>query len=102
MYPYPEFTDEQAVAFQQWKASNPRFNLVPSAQIDMWVLMYEAFQVGWESGIKEAMKKTVIKATQSPNNPTRWSLDLECGHEMWVTAVKPPKKAECHSCEPKS
>lgn len=32
----------------------------------------------------------VRRVTQSPLNPLRWALDLECGHELWVTQKKRP------------
>lgn len=39
----------------------------------------------------------VERAVQSPMNPLRWCLELECGHECWVTQKKRPtvRKAEC-------
>lgn len=40
------------------------------------------------------MKRTVIKA-RNPMNPLRWNCELDCGHEVWVTAKRAPKKATC-------
>lgn len=46
-------------------------------------------------------KKAVKSAKVSPLNPLRWSLDLECGHEVWVTAKRKPtaKTADCGPCK---
>jgi hypothetical protein len=35
--------------------------------------------------------ETVVRVTQSPLNPRRWSCDLECGHVVWVTAERRPR-----------
>lgn len=45
----------------------------------------------------------VLRATRSPMNASRWCLDLECGHEVWVTSkAKPQKKFEyCYTCNPR-
>lgn len=42
----------------------------------------------------------VVKVTQSPINAQRWALDLECGHEAWVTRLGRPtaKYANCEKC----
>lgn len=42
----------------------------------------------------------VKRITQSVLNPVRWCLDLECGHETWVTANRRPtrKTAKCERC----
>src|SRR5882672_1893650 len=44
--------------------------------------------------------RTVLKITQSPLNPRRWSLDLNCGHDIWVTARRKPTRqfAPCPKC----
>lgn len=44
--------------------------------------------------------RAVVRITQSPLNAKRWSLDLNCGHEVWVTARRRPtrKFAPCESC----
>lgn len=49
------------------------------------------------------MKVAVIRVDQSPVNPKRWCLQLECGHEVWVSASKKPttKVADCESCRRK-
>lgn len=43
----------------------------------------------------------VLRVTQSPLNKQQWSLDLECGHEQWITsATKPNKKTmHCRTCD---
>lgn len=43
---------------------------------------------------------TVQRVTQSPMNPLRWSLTLNCGHEVWVTAKRKPQrmKVACERC----
>ena len=42
----------------------------------------------------------VVRVTQSPMNAQRWLLDLECGHEVWVTRRGRPtaKYANCEKC----
>lgn len=46
------------------------------------------------------MQKAVTRVTQSPMNPKQWALDLECGHEVWVTATHRPnkKRHDCPKC----
>lgn len=44
------------------------------------------------------MKRKILKATQSPLNPTRWSLDLECGHELWETLTRRPRLGAWRTC----
>ncbi len=34
----------------------------------------------------------VLRVTQSPMNPKQWCLDLNCGHEVWVTAKSRPSR----------
>lgn len=48
----------------------------------------------------DAEKKTVFKIRQSPLNALRWSVDLECGHELWVTSARKPKakRMQCPQC----
>ena len=48
--------------------------------------------------------RTVVRATRSPLNAGRWSLDLNCGHEVWVTARRKPTRrfAPCERCGEKS
>ena len=33
----------------------------------------------------------VLRSTKSPMNGTRWCLDLDCGHEQWITSRRRPK-----------
>jgi hypothetical protein len=44
--------------------------------------------------------KQVTRVTQSPLNKLRWCLDLECGHDEWVTSKRRPttKKYKCSRC----
>lgn len=46
------------------------------------------------------MKRRVVRVKQSPLNVQRWNLDLECGHEVWVTSKSRParKQATCPEC----
>lgn len=53
------------------------------------------------------MSKVIVKChsrvervTQSPMNPLRWSLDLACGHEAWITSKSRPKRKHqvCERC----
>ena len=44
------------------------------------------------------VEKRVTSATQSPMNALRWSCELECGHEAWVTRTRKPKRAACGIC----
>lgn len=40
-------------------------------------------------------RRGVVRVTRSPMNPLRWCLQLECGHDIWVTAkTKPARKFE--------
>lgn len=45
----------------------------------------------------EGKRVSVTDATQSPLNPKRWCLELDCGHDIWVTSEKKPtrKTATC-------
>lgn len=40
----------------------------------------------------------ILRVTQSPMNPKVWCVDLQCGHDVWVTGRKPRKTAKIH-CE---
>ena len=48
----------------------------------------------------EMIAKKFSRVTRSPLNPVRWALDLECGHEVWVTSQRKParKIAPCEAC----
>jgi hypothetical protein len=48
--------------------------------------------------------KRVTRIDQSPMNKLRWCMQLECGHEVWVTASRKPKfKTErCERCRVQS
>ena len=47
-----------------------------------------------ESNIKK-MEKRVLRTDRSPMNAKRWCCELECGHEVWVTRDRAPKKTFC-------
>ena len=36
--------------------------------------------------------RKVVRVDRSPMNPMRWSLTLECGHEVWVTQKTRPTR----------
>ena len=42
----------------------------------------------------------VIRADRSPMNRKQWCLELDCGHEVWITATREPRKLthECPRC----
>jgi hypothetical protein len=41
----------------------------------------------------------IVKATQSPMNARRWLVELECGHETWITShVRPRRQVSCDEC----
>lgn len=46
------------------------------------------------------MKVKVVRVTQSPLNSRRWSLELSCGHETWITSDSRPKRRtyDCGAC----
>jgi hypothetical protein len=46
------------------------------------------------------MTRAVTRIDQSPMNRERWCLELECGHEVWVSAIRKPKAktARCERC----
>lgn len=54
--------------------------------------------------LKEQLAKVkpskVVAVRQSPMSATRWSLDLDCGHDVWVGGkTKPTRKTfRCHQC----
>lgn len=50
-----------------------------------------------------ATRSRVLSVKQSPLNEQRWCLNLECGHEVWITAKRRPtrKLATCELCERK-
>jgi len=45
-------------------------------------------------------KARIERVTQSPMNPVRWLLDLDCGHSVWVTAKRRPtrQQIDCGDC----
>jgi len=47
-----------------------------------------------------SVKRNVLQVKQSPLNPLRWMLVLECGHDTWVTAKRRPqrKTSHCAAC----
>lgn len=44
--------------------------------------------------------RAVTAVRQSPMNAQRWCCDLDCGHEVWITAKRRPisKKLACEKC----
>ena len=50
-----------------------------------------------------AQRRLILRITQSPMNPSRWALDLECGHEAWMTAKSRPTRKfySCLECSPR-
>ena len=50
------------------------------------------------------MKSRVESVKQSPLNERRWCLQLDCGHDTWVTAKRRPtaKTARCPKCDAKA
>ena len=36
-------------------------------------------------------KRRVVRVLRSPMNPHRWCLELECCHDVWVTAKSSPR-----------
>ena len=46
------------------------------------------------------MNIKVISATRSPLNSQKWLLELECGHDKWVSCKsKPTRKTQyCADC----
>ena len=43
--------------------------------------------------------RIVFSVKQSPLNPLRWCLSLECGHDVWVTSKRKPAR-KTSACEP--
>ena len=43
-----------------------------------------------------SVKRNVLQVKQSPLNPSRWMLVLECGHDTWVTAKRRPQRKTSH------
>lgn len=48
--------------------------------------------------MEPVVMRRVVAATQSPVNEGRWLVEMECGHEKWVTAKKRPRSVECGPC----
>lgn len=46
------------------------------------------------------MRKAVVRTDQSPLNALRWCIELECGHEVWVTQQRRPtiRSMVCPAC----
>lgn len=42
-------------------------------------------------------KSRVESVKQSPMNPRRWCLQLDCGHDEWITAQRRPQRMQ-HRC----
>ncbi len=48
---------------------------------------------------KALVWRTVVRSDQSPMNKRRWLLELDCGHEVWVTTSRQPHRHQ-HPCDP--
>lgn len=50
---------------------------------------------------ESSMKRQVVRVDQSPMNPVRWCLGLDCGHEEYVTAKRRPVRSShpCGACK---
>lgn len=48
-----------------------------------------------------AEKNRVVSVKQSPLNPLRWCLQLDCGHDVWITSKKKPLRVAnpCERCK---
>ena len=46
-------------------------------------------------------RQQVTRVVQSPMNPLRWALELDCGHDEWVTQKSRPTRntAKCSTCQ---
>jgi hypothetical protein len=44
--------------------------------------------------------RMVVAVRQSPLNPAQWCCDLDCGHDVWVSAKRRPMKKiiACDRC----
>ena len=41
----------------------------------------------------------VVGSTQSPLNPRKWIVDLSCGHAVWITSARKPRRnVQCVEC----
>ena len=49
------------------------------------------------------LKSRIESVKQSPLNAHRWCLQLDCGHDVWVTAKQRPRgrTAQCPQCDAK-
>ena len=49
----------------------------------------------------KSKKRKVVSITQSPMNNKRWCLELECGHDVWITSKSHPKRntEKCTTCD---
>lgn len=47
------------------------------------------------------VKRLVRRVDRSPLNAMRWCMELECGHEEWVTSKRRPtaRTMRCRPCE---
>lgn len=45
------------------------------------------------------MRRRIIRVTQSPMNTAQWCIELECGHDVWVTAKRRPRTIKGHDCQ---
>ncbi len=62
--------------------------------------IHELVPEGGAEGRKErrgGVMAQVLRIVQSPMNPARWCLELDCGHETWITATTCPTR-KTHRC----
>lgn len=54
-----------------------------------------------EMDSRPTFKRVVIRADRSPLNRQRWLLQLECGHEEWITSKSRPQRQTmtCQTCK---
>jgi hypothetical protein len=52
------------------------------------------------AGKPDGRYRLTISYHQSPLNPVRWCLTLECGHKVWITSRHRPQRKgmRCPSC----
>lgn len=50
------------------------------------------------------VERRVVRIDRSPMNPKRWCFTLECGHEVWQSWTRKPKRTimACDACVAKA
>jgi hypothetical protein len=51
----------------------------------------------------DGVMRKITRVVQSPLNPLQWCVELDCGHERWVTRVRAPRRKgfRCMQCQRK-